>query len=152
MLRIRLAGANPATRAQGFEELPCRSNYFIGNDPRKWRTDIPNYAKVEYKEICPGVGLVYYGRERRLEHDFIIAAGANPSAITMELRGAEKVSIDRRDDLILESKEGEVRLERPLIYQHVDGGRREVAGGYTLQGQQRVGFDRTWELACFVIR
>ncbi len=102
--------------------------------------------------ICPGVELVYYGRERRLEHDFIIAVGANPSAITMELRGAEKVSIDQRGDLILESKEDEVRLERPLIYQQVDGVRREVAGGYTLKGQQRVGFDRTWEPACSVIR
>ncbi len=78
MLRIRLVGANPAPQLTGFDELPGKANYFIGNDPKKWRKDVPTYAKVKYHAVYPGVDLVYYGNQRQLEHDFIIAPGADP--------------------------------------------------------------------------
>jgi hypothetical protein len=62
VVRLKLVGANPAAKVKGLEELPGKSNYFIGNDPKKWRTNVPNYAKVKYKEIYQGVDLVYYGK------------------------------------------------------------------------------------------
>ncbi len=140
VLRMKLLGANPAPHVSGLEELPGKSNYFIGNDPKKWRTNVANYAKVEYKEIYPGVDLVYHGNQRQLEHDFILAPGANPSGITMELKGADKLSIDSQGDLVLATGGGEVRLQKPVVYQEVDGARREIAGSYVLKGSHRVGF------------
>src|SRR5207245_9060182 len=76
VLRMRLVGANSHARISGLEDLPGKSNYFIGNDPKKWRTNVPNYAKVKYKNIYPGVDLVYYGNHRQLEYDFIVRPGA----------------------------------------------------------------------------
>jgi beta-propeller repeat-containing protein len=141
VLRMRLVGANPAPHASGLEELPGKSNYFIGNDPKKWRMNVPNYAKVKYEGIYPGVDLVYYGKQRQLEHDFILAPGANPSGIALELKGADKLSLDSRGDLVLATGGGEVRLQKPVVYQEADGARREIAGSYVLKGKHRVGFE-----------
>jgi hypothetical protein len=92
LLRMKLVGANPNPRIVGMDELPGKSNYFIGNDPKKWRTNVPNYARVKYANVYPGVDLVYYGNQGRLEYDFVVAPGADPCAITLELEtGQSKI-------------------------------------------------------------
>jgi hypothetical protein len=73
---MKLRNANPAAKVTGTDELAGTSNYFIGNDPAKWRTNVPTYAKVKYEGIYPGIDLVYYGNQRQLEYDFIEAVDA----------------------------------------------------------------------------
>ena len=73
VLRMRLVGARLTPRVEGADELSVRSNYFIGNDPQKWRTDVRQYGKVKYTGVYPGVDLVYYGNQQELEYDFIVA-------------------------------------------------------------------------------
>jgi hypothetical protein len=135
VLRIKLVGANPAAQLTGFDDLSGKANYFIGNDPKKWRKDVPTYAKVKYRAVYPGVDLVYYGNQRQLEHDFIVAPGADPRLISLRLEGAKKLSLDSHGDLVLKTQNGEVRLQKPVIYQEVDGVRQEIAGGYKLKGK-----------------
>jgi hypothetical protein len=77
-VRMKLIGANPQPPVAGLEELPGKVNYFIGNDPTKWRTNVPTYTKVKYEDVYPGVDLVYYGNQRQLEYDFVVAPGADP--------------------------------------------------------------------------
>lgn len=92
LLRLKLVGANPKAGIAALDELPGRSNYFLGNDPKKWRTNVPNYAKVKYQSVYPGVDLVYYGNPRQLEYDFVVAPGADPNVITLEFEtGALKL-------------------------------------------------------------
>ncbi len=67
VLRLHLAGANPHPQVVGLDRLPGVSNYFIGRDPRRWRTNVPAYARVAYRNIYPGVDLVYYGNQGRLD-------------------------------------------------------------------------------------
>ncbi|MEE8256395.1 MAG: hypothetical protein V3R60_00770, partial [Acidobacteriota bacterium] len=79
VLRMKLAGANPEPQVTGLEELPGKSNYFQGNDPGKWLTQVPHYARVKYEEVYPGIDLVYYGtKQQQLEYDFVVAPGADP--------------------------------------------------------------------------
>jgi hypothetical protein len=75
VLRMKLVGANSHAKVSGLEELPGKSNYFIGNDPKKWRTNVPNYAKVKYANVYPAVDLVYYGNQGKLEYDFVVSPG-----------------------------------------------------------------------------
>src|SRR5947209_9158105 len=82
-LRMKLVGANQAANVTALDELPGKTNYFVGNDPKKWRTDVPTYGKVKYEGVYPGVDLVYYGNQRQLEYDFVVAPGADPKAITL---------------------------------------------------------------------
>ena len=85
-LRLRLLGAKTDAEVTGHDELSGKVNYFIGNDPKKWRTNVPTYAKVRYHNVYPGVDLEYYGNQGgQLEYDLIVAPGADPNAITMQV-------------------------------------------------------------------
>src|SRR4051812_12872581 len=77
-VRMKVLGASPSAAVVGMDELPAKSNYFIGNDPHKWRTNIPAYSRVHYADVYPGVDLVYYGNQRQLEYDFVVAPGGDP--------------------------------------------------------------------------
>ncbi len=146
VVHMRLLGANPSAEASGLDELPGKSNYFIGNDPKKWRTDVPNYAKVKYQNVYPGIDLVYYGNHQQLEYDFVVAPGAQPSAIRLAIgavantgasvaaagsspaptavkAGASKttrpaqLAIDSNGDLVVQVADSEIRFHKPVVYQ-----------------------------------
>jgi hypothetical protein len=117
VLRMTLVGANANAKVTGLDELPGKSNYFLGNDPKKWRTNVPTYAKVKYKGVYPGIDLLYYGNQGRLEYDFVVSPGADPRAIALSIDGADKMEIDAQGDLVLRAESGDVRLHRPLVYQ-----------------------------------
>ena len=120
VLRLKLAGANPHTKATGLNELPGKSNYFIGNNPQEWLTNIPNYAEVQYQDIYPGVNLVYYGNPHsggRLEYDFVVAPGADLGSIKLSIEGADHLSLDARGNLLITVPGGRVRLNKPVVYQ-----------------------------------
>jgi beta-propeller repeat-containing protein len=141
VLRMAIVGADPAPLVSGLEGLSGKVNYFIGNDPARWRTNVATYRKVHYREVYPGIDLVYYGNQRQLEYDFIVAPGADPRNIVLDFRGADRLEIDAQGDLVLHFAGGALRQKKPVIYQEVDGIRREIAGGYFLQGANRVGFE-----------
>src|SRR5438094_9715066 len=109
VLRMRLVNAAPAPRVSGLEELPGKANYFIGKDPAKWRTNVATYAKVHYRDVYPGIDLVYYGNQRQMEHDFVIAPGVDPKKIVLAFKGADKVQIDSRGDLVVRAAGGDIR-------------------------------------------
>ena len=140
-LRMNLLGARPTSRVEALELLPSKSNYFVGNDPTKWRTNVPMYAKVSYKDVYPGVDLVYYGNQGQLEYDFVVAPGADPTKIRFSIYGAKKLETDAYGDLILDLARAEVRLLKPTVYQRVAGGRKEIAGRYVLRGRRVAGFE-----------
>jgi len=140
VLRMTLLHANRAAKVTGADELPGRSNYFIGNDPKKWRSNIPTYAKVKYEGIYSGIDLVYYGNQGQLEYDFIVAPGADPNCISFNVRGAKKIYRDANGDLVLHIAKGEVRWHRPVVYQERDGMRQEVGARYTITHTNQVRF------------
>jgi len=167
VVRLKLVGANANAKVVGLEPLPGKSNYFIGNDPKEWRTNVPTYAKVKYKGVYPGIDLIYYGNQGRLEYDFVVAPGGDPRTIALNIDGAEKMQIDPQGDLVLSSDGGDVRLHKPVVYQvqptvdsrqskATDNGRRttddanpkskitnpkSIDGRYVLLADNRVGFE-----------
>lgn len=139
VLRMALVGANQNPQVVALEELPGRSNYLLGNDNRTWRTGISTFAKVKYQGVYPGVDLVYYGNQRQLEYDFVIAPGADPSPIRLSFEGAKQLRVDASTgDLLITTENGlEMRHARPNVYQQVGKQRVEVAGSYhVLNGNQ----------------
>ena len=140
VLFMRFVGANPAASVAGADELPGRSNYFIGNDPKNWRTDVPNYAKVRESNLYRGVDLVYYGNQGQMEYDFRVAPGADPSRIGFEIAGAGHLRINKSGDLEVEAGGGTVILRRPLAYQESARGKRPVEVRYVRRGQNLFGF------------
>ena len=161
VLRLQLAGANPHALATGRDELPGKANYFIGNDPGKWHTDIPTYARVKYEGIYPGVDLVYYGTQGgELEYDFVVTPGADPQAIALGVQGltSAPLRINAEGELIVPLAGGDVRLHKPVVYQEsgirspesgVTSGnpksaienRKSIEGRYVLEAENRVRFE-----------
>jgi uncharacterized repeat protein (TIGR01451 family) len=133
LLRMKLLGASATAAASGQDQLPGVANYFRGHDPSKWHTGIPTYQKVKYTAVYPGVDLVYYGNQGRLEHDFIVAPGADPSKIALSFEGAQP-RIGRQGDLCLTIDGNEVRFEKPVVYQALGGAKQSVDGRYALAG------------------
>ncbi|MBI3303648.1 MAG: SBBP repeat-containing protein [Deltaproteobacteria bacterium] len=134
----QLVGTNPNPRVAGLEELPGKVNYFRGNDPQRWRTDIPTYARTKYQDVYPGVDLVYYGDQRQLEYDFVVAPGADPGVIRLAFDGLVgaihelPLRIADNGDLVLLTGSGEVRFLKPQIYQEINGNKRFIPGQYVL--------------------
>src|SRR5437899_9675053 len=141
VLRIRFVGANPVPAVAGVGELPGRSSYFVGNDPKKWRANVPTYAKVEYRDVYPGVNLVYYGNQRQLEYDFVVSPGADPKAITLAFGGVDGAAIDALGDLVLRADGSEVRLRKPVVYQEQNGQRAVIPTLYVLKAERQVAFE-----------
>jgi Beta-propeller repeat len=136
VLRMKLHGADASAVVTGEDELPGKSNYFLGNDPKQWHSGVPTYAKVKYEGVYPGVDLVYYGNQRQLEYDFIVAPGADPHRIQFDVRGAKTIKRDRAGDLVLSMTGGEVRWHKPVAYQEDGGKRQEIAAQYVVKGKQ----------------
>ncbi len=131
-VRISFDGANPSPAIEGLDPLAGRVNYFVGNDPTKWRTAIPTYGRVRYREVWPRIDVVFYAAGGALEYDLIVAPRANPAAIRLKVEGAG-AQLERNGDLVLKTAIGDLRLCRLRLYQDSPGGaRRAIDGKFAL--------------------
>ena len=141
VVRMELAGGNPAAAVAGAERLPGKSNYLIGNDPAKWHRDIPQFARVRYQGVYPGVDLVYYGNQGQLEYDFEVAPGTDPAQIALDFQGPEKTTLDASGNLILASSGGEIELKAPRVYQQSGAEQRPVAAKFAVRQDGKLRFE-----------
>ncbi len=140
VLRMTLVGANPAPRVAGRDPLPGKANSF-GPARASWRTDVPMYAKVKYEAVYPGVDLVYYGNQRRLEYDFVVAPGADPRAIRLAFTRATSLRVDDDGALVLALAGGDIRQPAPFVYQETDGIRASIPARYVIKDRHAVAFE-----------
>jgi hypothetical protein len=145
VIRMHLDGANSSARVSGASPLPGKSSYFIGNDPSKWRRDIPQFARVQYEAVYPGVNLVYYGDQGQLEYDFRVAPAADPNQIALSFNGASThIDSDDSGDLILSTASGDVRFHAPRVYQpavlHSGNGEKTIVGSFRQLADNKIGF------------
>lgn len=131
VLRVRPAGGAPR-RPEGGDPRATRSNYLLGNDPRRWQLDVPHYGQVRYADVYPGIDLVYRGNPGQLEYDFVVAAGADPGRIRLAFQGAARVALGPAGELILHTASGDLVQRAPVLYQEVGRDRKPVAGSYVL--------------------
>jgi hypothetical protein len=137
---INLVGSSTKPQAGGEGLLPTKVNYFIGRDPKKWHTNIPTYARIRYRNVYPGIDLVYYGNHRSMEYDFDLAPGADPTQIQFNVKGTDALNLDSAGNLLLTKGASELRLQPPVLYQEINGARARVPGTYVLRDSTHVGF------------
>ncbi|MCH9031770.1 MAG: SBBP repeat-containing protein, partial [candidate division Zixibacteria bacterium] len=140
MIKASFMGANPNPRMIGVEMLNYKCNYFIGNDPNEWHTDVPNYSAVLYEQIYDGINLKYYGDGKKMEYDFIVSPGADYSQIKIQYESAKSVTINANGQLVVETKWGEVVEQTPVIYQLNNNSRITVVGEYKIHDDNSFGF------------
>ncbi len=139
-LQFKLVGAATNPAAAGENPLPGKVNYFIGNDRTKWHTNVATYTRVRYRNVYPGIDLVYYGNHRQLEYDFAVSAGADASKIRFQITGAQAVRVDADGNLALSTATGELQFQKPQVYQESNGAHIPVQGDYIMEDSTHVGF------------
>ena len=140
-LRMRLVGASDSPEIRGAGRQQGVSNYLVGKDPARWHTNVAHYSSVEYRGVYTGIDLVYHGRQRQLEYDFVVAPQADPGQIRVAFAGADGMRVDESGDLLLAVAGGEVRQHKPVIFQEINGERKEIAGRYVITGREEIGFE-----------
>lgn len=140
VVRMELVGANGNIRVAGTERLSGDVNYFVGNSPADWHSNIPTYAKVNYANVYDGIDLIYYGNQGQLEYDFVVAPGASPKPIRLRFAGVDRLSVNPSGDLSIIAGSGKVVFQKPVVYQTIKGLRLPIQGRFTLQARNSVGF------------
>jgi hypothetical protein len=152
VLRMKLVGANPTPTVVGVDEQSGKSNYLIGNDASKWHAGVLNYSKVRYQNAYPGIDVIYYGNQQQLEYDFVVAPGANPHAILLDVASdsmgknshSAPLRIAGNGDLVVTEQGRELHFGKPAIYQTVaanSADRHAIEGRWVLKGDTKVGFE-----------
>jgi len=139
-LTLHLVGADSGSKGHALQEARAKTFYYLGNDRSKWRRSVPNYERVNYPTVYPGVDLAYYGKQGQLEYDFIINPGASAKPISFAVDGAWTTKIGGDGELIVTSENGEIRWRKPLAYQEINGQRKLIAARFVLQSKHRFGF------------
>lgn len=140
-LRMQWIGANahPEMVAEG--PLPGRINYLIGRDSANWRTDLPTYGQVRYRNLFPGVDAVFFGKDGEIEYDLVLSPGADPGKISFGLEGVQSMRLASNGDLVLKLANGEVRHRRPMVYQENDGERHWLSAHYVIHNNKTIGYE-----------
>ncbi len=118
----------------GTDELPSKTNYFLGNDQSKWQSDIPNYGKLLAKDVYPGIDLAYYGTNSQLEHDFIVAPGVDYKQIAFGFAGQDDLSLDDNGNLVLKAGDEMLTLNAPVTYQTDTNSKHTIPSSFELNG------------------
>ncbi|MBS1791368.1 MAG: SBBP repeat-containing protein [Acidobacteria bacterium] len=137
---LKLASKADQTKMEGAEPLSGTSNYFIGNDPREWRTDVPTFSRVAQRNVYPGIDAVFYGNQQQLEYDFVVAPQADPRQIELAFDGTDKLELNAEGDLVIGLADDQLLMKKPVMYQQVNGQRQMVEGGFAIRNQT-VGFE-----------
>jgi uncharacterized protein (TIGR03437 family) len=138
-LRTRLLNARKVARLEPSDPLPGSVNYLLGGS-EKWRTGVAGYGSIRYRQVYPGIDLVFHGEQGRLEYDFILQPHADPAAIRLDLSGQQDAYVDADGDLVVVTSAGQIRWKRPEVYQDYSGERKSIAAHFALTGKGIVGF------------
>ena len=133
IVHIKPVGLKKGVQIAPLAQTGHRVNYFIGNDPKKWRTDIPTYQAVVYENAYVGIDLKFYGQGQQLEYDIVVQPGADPNQVQFAYQGVKKLEVTPEGDLVLVlPDEGMLLHKKPIIYQEVAGKRTPVEGKFRL--------------------
>lgn len=140
-IEMRMVGAQADVRPEGFQPLTTRVSYFSGTDASGWRADLPAFAGVRYRELYPGIEMVYKVAGR-FKSEFLVAAGADPARIRMRFSGAERLAVTGAGSLRVFSREGELQDEQVVAFQEASGGGRvAVTARFQLIDGMTAGFE-----------
>jgi len=141
VIKAQFIGANPEAEIVAENRLSHNNNYFLGNNPSRWATDVPNYSAVTYRDIYPGIDLKYHGNGHGMKYDFIVNPGADISQIRIRYDGVEELSVTANGDLEVQTSFGPIHENIPSVYQETAGGMREMRGRYIIPEPGMFGFE-----------
>jgi hypothetical protein len=139
-LKAQFIGANPMVAVSGSDRSGCNTNFYFGQDPSKWKTDVPGWSSITYRDLYPGIDLVYHGDGNQLKYDFVCQPGTDISQIKINYDGVNRLDVTNSGELEAIASFGPVYEKTPYIYQEIDGQKSIVSGHYEKTGATSFGF------------
>jgi Beta-propeller repeat len=133
-VRLDFVGANPGVIPEGSDQTETRISYLKGS-PDQWQRGIQTYGSISYRDLWPGIDLIYSGSGGALKYTFVVKPGADPAQIRLAYRGATNVSLSETNQLKVDSPCGSLVDQPPVSYQETQGERASVATSYSLDGE-----------------
>ncbi len=148
-LTLSFLGASPETKIMAEKRMTGHVNYFVGNDKRAWRSNIPTYGAVLYRDVYKNIDIRFYGNNRDFEHDIIVRPGGDPEAVQFAYSGIKGLRVTEDGDLEVEMAHGSIIEKRPFIYQEIDGRKVRVDGAFKVLGGKEGTFRYGFSLASY---
>src|SRR5262249_46809487 len=123
-VRLSFEGASSDAVVEGVDVLPGDLNYFCGRDPSRWRTHVPAYASLRYRNLYPGTDIVVREQSGHVEYALLLAPSADVTRIVVRCEGAESLAIDPDGSLAIITSAGRLEEARPITYQVAADGSR----------------------------
>lgn len=141
VIRANFVGSNPSAEVRGWEQLPGIANFFIGNDPTKWRTNIATFEGVWYEEVYDGIDVKYSGQSGQVKRDIYVAPGASVDTIKIAYENINDIEIREDGSLALITDTGELTEKTPIAYQIINGQQVDVDVAYKILEGNQIGFE-----------
>jgi gliding motility-associated-like protein len=133
---VSFLNASPNTQVTADKGSDTYSNYFIGDDPKKWASNVKSYQRVNYQSLYPGVDMQVYSDQGTLKYDLIVAAGGNASQVQMQYDGATGLQVTKGGNLVITTSVGTVTEQMPTAYQYINDEKVSVKVAFVLGGNQ----------------
>ena len=121
VVHLNFNGANEVTQIEKHHETASYYNYFLGNNPSRWKENVKGYGEAILKEFYAGIDLKLIEEQEQLKYEFHIQPKSNPSAIGFNYSGQKSVKIDKKGNLVVATDLGNIIEQKPYAYQVVNG-------------------------------
>ncbi|OHB69328.1 MAG: hypothetical protein A2W23_03740 [Planctomycetes bacterium RBG_16_43_13] len=132
LVKLTFLNANKSPEIVALNQQSGKVNYFTGNNPSKWKTNIPTFSSVLYKEVYPGIDIKFYGNNSQMEYDIIVQPGADPAKVNFSYDGIKDLKVTEGGDLEIVLNHGSIIQKSPVIYQDIEGERVPVKGSFKI--------------------
>jgi hypothetical protein len=140
IIRQTFPGSAASPVIESADQLPGGANFFIGNDPSRWRSNVPMFGSVVYHDLYPGIDLYYRGTEGILKREFIVAPGADPAALRLHYEGIDAMTVDESGALVITTGKSTLTESPVICYQDINGRRVFVPAVYYPAGEGDIAF------------
>lgn len=135
-VRMTLVGADAKAPRTLLDAAGSVSNYYSGSDPAQWRVGVPNYGRLRFAAVYPGIDVVYYGSGGKLEYDFVVHPGSDPKRIRLAYAGVDSLRISDDGNLVVSVAGHELVQRKAVVYQDTESGRDEIPAAYRIDGRE----------------
>ena len=126
-LELRFRGANPAPAIVAERRAPGRMNYIVGSERH---TGLATYEQLRYRDLWPGIDMVFRGEGGALKYEFLVSPGADPADIRLAYAGADSLTLAANGWLAIGTPLGTLRDMPPVARQ----GKESTPAHYDLNG------------------
>ncbi len=136
IVHLNFEGSNEVQVVEKEQPSTYYYNYFVGNDPDRWASDVHAYQEAYLRELYDGIDLKLLEDKWHLKYEFHVQPGAKADQIRMNYAGQRNVRLDGSGNLLIDTELGQIIEQKPYAYQIIHGNVVEVPCSFLLNKEK----------------